>query len=101
MQVVALRAAKNGGIEVPQQTIDDAIDYVRRCRFGGAGGFSYPAGRGPDGFARTGQRSTLAASVRPIRGPLVFAAGSDYLFDKNKPNSQWWTYGCYCLARAV
>jgi len=93
MQVVALRAAKNGGIEVPQQTIDDAIDYVRRCRFGGAGGFSYQAGRGPDGFARTGAAIYSLQVCGQYDDPLV-AAGSDYLFDKNKPNTQWWTYGC-------
>ena len=31
LQVVALRAAKNSGIDVPQQTIDNAIRFVKSC----------------------------------------------------------------------
>ena len=92
MQVVALRAAKNGGIEVPQQTIDDAIDYVRRCNTGGAG-FAYQAGQKADGFARTGAAIYSLQVCGQYDDPLV-AAGSEYLFEKNKPNTQWWTYGC-------
>lgn len=99
MQVVALRAAKNGGIDVPQQTIDDAIDYVRRCKAGGGGGFSYQAGRGPDGFARTAAAIYSLQVCGQYDDPLV-AAGSEYLFDKNKPNQQWWTYGCNYAAPA-
>jgi len=99
MQVVALRAAKNGGIDVPQQTIDDAIDYVRRCKAGGNGGFSYQAGRGPDGFARTAAAIYSLQVCGQYDDPLV-AGGSEYLFDKNKPGGQWWTYGCNYAAPA-
>ncbi|MEO6789055.1 MAG: prenyltransferase/squalene oxidase repeat-containing protein, partial [Chthoniobacteraceae bacterium] len=52
LQVVALRAAKNAGLDVPQQTIDDAVDYVRRCSVPG-GGFAYQAGQWGAGFSRT------------------------------------------------
>jgi len=99
MQVVALRAAKNGGIEVPQQTIDDAIDYVRRCKAGGTGGFSYQAGRGPDGFARTAAAIYSLQVCGQYNDPLI-PAGSEYLFAKNQPGSQWWTYGCNYAAPA-
>jgi hypothetical protein len=99
MQVVALRAAKNGGLDVPQQTIDDAIDYVRRCKTGGGGGFSYQAGRGPDGFARTAAAIYSLQVCGQYDDPLV-AAGSEYLFDKSRPNQQWWTYGCNYAAPA-
>lgn len=30
-QLIALRAAKNAGIDVPKESIDQAIDYVKRC----------------------------------------------------------------------
>ncbi len=93
MQVVALRAAKNGGIEVPQQTIDDAIEYVRRCRTGGSGGFSYQAGHGPDGFARTAAAIYSLQVCGQYEDPLI-PTGSQYLFDKSKAGGQWWTYGC-------
>ncbi|MDR3401669.1 MAG: terpene cyclase/mutase family protein [Chthoniobacter sp.] len=93
MQVVALRAAKNGGFNVPQQTIDDAIDYVRRCKSGGAGGFSYQAGRGEAGFARTAAAIYSLQVCGQYNDPLV-QGGSDYLFEKNRAGGQWWSYGC-------
>src|SRR5207237_10660915 len=31
LQVVALRVVKDGGLEVPQATIDRAVAYVKRC----------------------------------------------------------------------
>ncbi len=40
MQIVALRAANNAGIPVPQSTLDNAIKYVRACQ-SPAGGFGY------------------------------------------------------------
>ena len=52
LQVVALRAAKNGGIDVPQKTIDDAVKYVKACQHAVTGGFAYQPGRDA-GFART------------------------------------------------
>jgi hypothetical protein len=93
MQVVALRAAKNGGLDVPQQTIDDAIGYVRRCKTSAAGGFSYQAGRGGPGFARTAAAIYSLQVCGQYNDPLV-QQGSDYLFEQNRTGNQWWTYGC-------
>src|SRR5690606_20489007 len=39
-EIMALRAARNAGIEVPKSTIDDAVEYVRRCQ-NADGGFKY------------------------------------------------------------
>ncbi|MCS6975976.1 MAG: terpene cyclase/mutase family protein [Gemmatales bacterium] len=53
MQVMALRAAKNSGLHVPDQTLKDALAYIQRCYDARSGGFTYqPGSRGP-GFART------------------------------------------------
>ena len=94
MQVVALRAAKDGGLDVPQQTIDDAIDYVRRCKSRDGGGFSYEAGgRGAPGFARTAAAIYSLQVCGQYSDPLVQPA-SEYLFENGKARSQWWTYGC-------
>ena len=41
LQVVALRAAKNGGIDVAQTTIDNAIRYVKSCYDEKHGAFTY------------------------------------------------------------
>jgi hypothetical protein len=51
-QVMALRAARDAGIKVEKEVIDNAIKYVRSCQCGD-GGFSYTAGSQGSGFART------------------------------------------------
>ncbi len=43
-QVMALRAAKNLGCDVPPEAIDGAIEYIKRCQDGGSGGFRYYPG---------------------------------------------------------
>ena len=52
MQVMALRAAKNGGLHVPDITLKKAIDYINSCYHPNLGGFGYQPGGFP-GFART------------------------------------------------
>jgi prenyltransferase beta subunit len=39
-QIMALRAARNCGIAVPKSTVDQSLDYVRRCR-NTDGGYAY------------------------------------------------------------
>ena len=51
LSLVAIRAAKNGGLEVPQHTIDEGVAYVKRCQDERTGGFCYQPQRDP-GFAR-------------------------------------------------
>lgn len=56
-QVMALRAARDAGIKVEKEVIDNAIKYVMACR-NPDGGFSYMAGQGgsgngPSAFARS------------------------------------------------
>jgi len=53
MQVMALRAAKNGGIHVPDTTLKKAINYVKTCYRPQTGGFTYMPQSGSPGFART------------------------------------------------
>jgi squalene cyclase len=52
MVVMALRAAKNSGLYVPDQTLKNAIRYINRCYEPRSGGFSYQPGQ-PPGVART------------------------------------------------
>jgi hypothetical protein len=42
-QIMALRAAKNLGCDVPAQAIDRAVEYIQRCQDTGTGGFRYTA----------------------------------------------------------
>ena len=90
LQVVALRAAKNAGIDVPQQTIDDAVDYVRRCSVPG-GGFAYQAGQMGAGFARTAAAIYSLQVCGHYDDPLV-QSGSEYLF-RRSTERRFWTYG--------
>jgi hypothetical protein len=53
MQVMALRGAKDSGLQVPDKTMADSIKYINRCRDTRTGGYKYqPYSAGP-GFART------------------------------------------------
>ena len=99
MQVVALRAAKNSGLDVPQRTIDDAIDYVKRCHVGAGGGFAYQAGNKDAGYARTAAAIYSLQVCGLYDDPLV-AGGSQYLFTKVNDGGQWWTYGSNYAAPA-
>lgn len=52
-QIMALRAARDAGIHVDKQTIEAAIQYVRRCQ-NSDGGFAYMAGQNTgSGFGRS------------------------------------------------
>jgi len=52
-QVMALRSAKNAGIFVPEQTIEQAVEYVRNCQNPTDGGFRYMASSGSSQFPRS------------------------------------------------
>ena len=97
LQVVALRAAKNAGLDVPQQTIDDAVDYVRRCSNPG-GGFAYQAGQRGAGFSRTAAAIYSLQVCGHYDDPLV-QPGSQYLFEHSKTDP-YWTYGANYAAPA-
>jgi hypothetical protein len=43
-QLLALRAAKNLGCDVPQKRIEYAVAYIKRCRDPSTGGFRYQPG---------------------------------------------------------
>lgn len=43
---MALWAARNAGYPVPRKSIDDAVEYIIRCRDARDGGFGYTAGAG-------------------------------------------------------
>ncbi len=98
LQVVALRAAKNSGLDVPQQTIDRAVQYVRRCYNEPSGGFCYQPGQQP-GFARTAAAIYSLQVCGQYEDPRV-ARGSQYLFKNAERDRQWFTYGHFYAAPA-
>jgi hypothetical protein len=99
LQVVGLRAAKNAGLDVPQTTIDRAVEYVKKCYHPDSGGFSYQPGQSP-GFARTAAAIYSLQVCGLYDDPLV-KSGSDYLFKNFKESrSEWFTYGNFYAAPA-
>ncbi len=51
-QMMALRAARNAGVFVPKETIERAVDYIRRCQKAD-GGFTYMHDGGESVFPRS------------------------------------------------
>ncbi len=51
-QIMGLRSARNAGIKVPKETIDRAVEYVRRCQ-NPDGGFKYMSQAGGSAWPRT------------------------------------------------
>jgi squalene cyclase len=99
LQVTALRAAKNAGIDVPQATIDRAVRYVLSCADEASGGFCYqPRQRGP-GFARTAAAIYSLQVCGKYDDPHIKRA-SEYLFNR-KTDLQWFTYGNFYAAPAL
>jgi len=98
LQVVALRAAKNSGLDVPARTIERAVSYVRSCYDENSGGFTYqPRNRQP-GFARTAAAIYSLQVCGEYDDPRV-KRGSEYLARK-RGERQWFTYGNFYAAPA-
>ncbi|HAM73892.1 MAG TPA: hypothetical protein DCM86_19860 [Verrucomicrobiales bacterium] len=98
LQVVALRAAKNGGLEVPQRTIDNAVKYVRSCFHEKSGGFCYQPQHEP-GYARTAAAIYSLQVCGLYADPMVLA-GSKYLSSIPRASQDWFTYGNFYAAPA-
>ena len=74
---MALRAARNAGLFVPNETIDRAIDYVKRSQ-NADGGFMYMIQGGESAFPRSAAAVAALYSAGIYKGPEI-AKGLDYL----------------------
>lgn len=105
LQVVALRAAKNSGLDVPQVTIDRAVDYVKSCLDRRSGGFNYTPHERRPGFARTAA-AIYSLQVCGLYDDPMVKNGSDFLFQTFGRNNddpfgrEWFTYGNFYAAPA-
>jgi prenyltransferase beta subunit len=72
-QMMALRAARNAGLGVPKQTIDQAVDYVRRCQ-NPDGGFMYQVRGGESRFPLTAAAIVALYSAGIYEGEEIDAA---------------------------
>lgn len=103
-QIMALRSARNAGIEVPRATIDRAVAYVRKCQ-NPDGGFMYQLPSGVSLWPRSaaGVASLYYAGI--YEGDDI-AKGLAYLRLNAMPNSpsrsesHYW-YGQYYTAQTM
>lgn len=85
-QIMALRSARNAGIEISRDTIDKAVEYVKRCQ-NPDGGFRYQLQMGSSGWERSaaGVASLLYAGVYEDR---AIDTGLTYLLNNALPGIQ-------------
>ena len=76
-QVMALRAARNAGLFVPTEVIDNSIQYVKRCQ-NADGGFMYMAQGGLSAFPRSAAGIVALYSAGIYEGPEI-ERGLEYL----------------------
>ena len=103
-QIMALRSARNAGIEIPKTTIDRAIEYVRQCQ-NADGGFSYQLSRGGSAWPRS------AAGVASLYYAGIYEGedihkGLDYLIGNalpgaTTPSQSHYFYGHYYSVQAM
>lgn len=101
-QVMALRAARNAGIDVPKSTIDRAIAYVRRCQ-NPDGGFRYMMDSTGSMFPRSAAGVAALYYAGLYQGPEI-KAGLGYLMQQLPDGSRQqahYYYGQYYAAQAM
>jgi len=103
-QVMALRAARNAGVYVPNDTIEKCIDYVKRCQ-NADGGFMYMLTGGPSRFPRSAAGLVALYSAGIYEGDEI-TRGLEYLMkhlpSENDPNRDThYLYGHYYAVQAM
>ncbi len=99
LQVVALRVAKNCGLDVPQDVIDKAVAYIHKCSHSATGGFTYLAAQGEPNSARTAA-AIYSLQVCGLYTDPMIGPGSKFLFDRFGKDRENFTYGSYYAAPA-
>lgn len=99
MQVMALRAAKNAGIHVPDTTLKKAIAYINSCYNPKVGGFSYMPGGGAPGFARTAAGTCVLFLTGEYNAKQIPEAVKYLKANFNSP--QHFFYGHYYASHAM
>lgn len=103
-QVMALRAARNAGLRVPNETIDRCIEYVKKCQ-NQDGGFRYMLQGGESAFPRSAAGVVALYSAGVYKGSEI-DRGLAYL-DQHLPRGQaigldgHFFYGHYYAVQAM
>src|SRR5262249_53274626 len=99
MQVMALRAAKNAGLHVPDQTLKKAIQYIQRRSNRREGGLTYQPHSGAPGFARTAAGACVLFLAGEYKARQIPNA-VEYLKRHFETHEHFW-YGHYYAAHAM
>jgi hypothetical protein len=103
-QLMALRAAKNLGCDVPAAHIDMAVDYIKRSQDRSSGGFCYtPQGRLTIPCTGTGILALEICGKDRHHSPEAVRAGSFLIRDGSLPtwNQMHFFYSIYYGAQAT
>lgn len=103
-QVMALRSARNAGIETDKAVIDRAVEYTRRCQ-NPDGGFRYQADGGSSAWPRSAA-GVATLFYAGIYEDASIAAGLEYLNRSSLPGEirgsrAHYAYGQYYSAQAM
>jgi hypothetical protein len=110
-QLMALRSAKNDGMEVPSAAIDDAVEYLERSfttpldRQGKPteplGGFSYTANQRNPTYTMTSAGLLALQVCGRYESPLVVAASDWLMANPPKWGDRFFFYGTYYYAQGM
>ncbi|CAN5446943.1 hypothetical protein BH11PLA2_BH11PLA2_15530 [soil metagenome] len=101
-QLLALRAARNLGCDVPAEKIQSAVDYVRRCFDRNTGGFRYTVrDRVTVACTGTGILALELCGKEHHKSAEVLAAGKFILDNDLDPARSHFFYGIYYTSQAM
>lgn len=98
MQVMALRGAKDSGLNVPDEVMNKAVAYINRCRDSRSGGYRYMPSSAGAGYARTAAGICVLQLCGKYDAKEV-EEGIKYL-DLVGDDRQYFWYGHYYAAHA-
>ncbi|MFT4546809.1 MAG: hypothetical protein ACI9UA_000464 [Pseudoalteromonas tetraodonis] len=108
-QLMALRAAKNAGLEVPTEAIESGVQYVRNCYYSRYKdgkpidenrGFGYEAG-GAHKFSTTAEGLLSMQVCGQYEAPEVIGAANYLLENGPRWGDEWFFYGTYYYAQGM
>ena len=101
-QLMALRAAKNLGCDVPPDRIEQAIDYVKRCQNRATGDFNYwPNHRPSNACTATGILALEICGKDQHRSQETLKAGAAILRDPPRWGQRHFFYSVYYCSQAM
>jgi hypothetical protein len=107
-QLMALRSAKNDGLEVPGEAIEEALGYLRNSFTGrrtpagvGEGGFSYTPNQSRPSFTMTAAGLLAMQVCGQYDAPEVRAAADWLLQHEPRPSERYLFYGLYYYAQGM